>query len=351
MKKLLNFTEFVNESIGAALGNPVKFTKLKNNAKKYQQVLVQKSLNDVDFEKKKAAAKDDPNKSVEVLRAANKAKNQALADKASGISDRMDQLATTDGLKAAKTLAKSKAKIAAAETSLKAADTEETKQLKLRIKELGQDVNKSQQALKDYETDAKEKEEDPQQQSTETEAEEKAKAKEAKEKAIAAAQKEIDDAQEKYDKWIKTPGDGSAKHSIDLMNLIIDLNKKRLVKAQLEENDDEVNRVKDLIAKAEKAKEKAEAEAETEPEKAKEKAIETAQAKLDAAKEAKTKLPDDATDEQKDKADNDIKAAEDALAKANGTDNNSVKTNYTTNQYIGESVADRFRHLMFQKLK
>ena len=41
----------LNENIGAALGSPVKFTKIKNNAKKYQQALVQVAINNLDFEK------------------------------------------------------------------------------------------------------------------------------------------------------------------------------------------------------------------------------------------------------------------------------------------------------------
>lgn len=155
MKKLLNFKEFVNESIGAALENPVKFTKIKNNAKQYQQVLVQKSINDIEYEKKKQAAKQKKDsKESATLVAANKAKNQALKDKESGLVDRMDALATTSGLQAVKSLAMAKAKIAAAETSLKAADAEESKQLKVRIKNLNQRAKDAADKIKDYERDS-----------------------------------------------------------------------------------------------------------------------------------------------------------------------------------------------------
>jgi chromosome segregation ATPase len=315
MKKLLNFTEFVNESIGAALGNPVKFTKLKNNAKKYQQVLVQKSLNDVDYEKKKAAAKDDPNKSVEVLKAANKAKNQALADKAAGISDRMDQLATTDGLKAAKSLAKSKAKIAAAETSLKAADAEETKQLKVRIKELGQDVNKSQQALRDFETDSEEKEEEPQQ-SIETEAEAKAKAeKEAKEKEEAKA-KEKEEAEKEAEK--ETDSETEEETDSDpILNLEADI-------AAFDKN---IETEMATIAKLKK---------------------DLNQAKLDisigrGSDSDVLKIQKGLDDSNEDLSELKKKKA-DAKKKIDALQKESVV-------YIGESIADRFRHLMSQRLK
>lgn len=155
----------INENLGAALGSPVKFTKIKNNAKKYQQALVQKALNNLDYEKKKQAAGGTIDKDkAEVLKAANAAKNQALTDKATAISDRMKDLATSPGLQKVKTLAISKAKVAAAETALKGADAEETKQLKVRIKELNAKAADAERAIKDYEkTDADQQRKTPQQ--------------------------------------------------------------------------------------------------------------------------------------------------------------------------------------------
>jgi hypothetical protein len=154
----------LNENIGAALGSPVKFTKIKNNAKKYQQALVQVAINNLDFEKKKAAGNVDKTK-ADVLKAANNQKNQALKDQASAISDRMDQLATTPGLKKVASIAKNKSKMAAAETALKTADGEEAKALKLKIKGLNQKVAADQQELKDYEkADDKKTDDTPNQQ-------------------------------------------------------------------------------------------------------------------------------------------------------------------------------------------
>ena len=81
MKRVKSFDEFVNENLKAAIGSPIKYTKIKNNLKKYQQTKVQKALNDVDFEKKKQKSKGDLDaKTKATLQAANKAKNQALAD-------------------------------------------------------------------------------------------------------------------------------------------------------------------------------------------------------------------------------------------------------------------------------
>jgi DNA repair exonuclease SbcCD ATPase subunit len=92
---------------------------------------------------------------MDTLKAANAAKNQALKDTASGESQRMKDLATTDGLKKVVTLATSKANLAAASTALKAADAEETKQLKIKIKNLNKKAADAQADLKDYESTAK----------------------------------------------------------------------------------------------------------------------------------------------------------------------------------------------------
>ena len=65
----------------------------------------------------------------------------------------MNDLATTDILKTISKLAKTKAKIAAAETTLKTADAVETKELKLKIINLNKHAADETAALKDYEHD------------------------------------------------------------------------------------------------------------------------------------------------------------------------------------------------------
>jgi len=142
----------LTEDIMSIITSPIKYVKLKNNAKNYQKILVKQALNDVDYAKKKEKGRDDLDaKQKEVLTQANKAKNQALKDKAAGISDRMSQLASTDILKRVEKLAKSKAKIAAAETTMKAAGSEESKKLKIKISKWKGDARNAEQALKDYE--------------------------------------------------------------------------------------------------------------------------------------------------------------------------------------------------------
>jgi|11_taG_2_1085331.scaffolds.fasta_scaffold00222_2 hypothetical protein len=163
MKRVLSYNEFVNESkdikegitdIKGIMSNPIKYKKIKNNAKKYQKTKVQQALNNLDYEKKKAASKGDGNSNV--LKVANATKNAALKDQSTTIAARMKDLATTDPLKKVVTLATSKANLAAAETALKAADAEETKALKIRIKRLAGQAADAQKALKDYESDSKE---------------------------------------------------------------------------------------------------------------------------------------------------------------------------------------------------
>ena len=163
MKRVLSYNEFVNESkdikegitnIKGIMSNPIKYKKIKNNAKLYQKTKVQQALNNLDYEKKKAASKGDGNS--EVLKVANATKNASLKDKSSAVAARMKDLATTDPLKKVVTLATSKANLAAAETALKAADAEETKALKIRIKKLAGQAADAQKALKDYESDSKE---------------------------------------------------------------------------------------------------------------------------------------------------------------------------------------------------
>jgi hypothetical protein len=139
----------INENIGAILGSPIKYMKIKNVAKQYQTALVQKAINNLDFEKKKAAGTLAP-KQKEVLVAANKQKNQALSDTLAAYSQKMDSLASTEGLKAIVSIAKNKSQLSAAEIALKTADGEEAKALKPKIQGLNKKVAASQEELEDY---------------------------------------------------------------------------------------------------------------------------------------------------------------------------------------------------------
>ena len=159
MSKLKTYSEFVNEALIDAVKNPIKWKKIKNNAKKYQKARVAQALNDVDYAKRKEKGSDTlSKKQQEVLTQANKAKNSALADTASNIGQRMADLATTDGLKQVVKLAKTKSSLAANKIVLKAADGEEAKRLKIKQTKLTGKATAAQKALADYESDGDDKE-------------------------------------------------------------------------------------------------------------------------------------------------------------------------------------------------
>ena len=153
--ELTNLTS-VNEGLLDFIKSPIKFTKIKANLKKYQKALVQSAINDLDFAKKKEATKEktdaaDWKKKLEVLNQANKAKNQALSDQSSAISDRIKELTGGDeGLAKVASLGKTKAKLIAAKTVMKATSGEEAKQLKLEISTLEDRIADDTQSLKDY---------------------------------------------------------------------------------------------------------------------------------------------------------------------------------------------------------
>lgn len=162
MPKLKTYTEFINEGMIDAIKSPIKWKKIKNNAKKFQKAKVAQALNDVDYAKRKAkGAKDLSSEKKEVLMQANKAKNSALADTTSNIGARMDDLATSPGLQQVVKLAKTKSNLAANAIVLKSATGEEAKQLKIKQKKLTKKAAEAQQGLKDYESTDKPKDEEP----------------------------------------------------------------------------------------------------------------------------------------------------------------------------------------------
>jgi hypothetical protein len=228
MSKLKTYSEFINESIIDAVKNPIKWKKIKNNAKKFQKAKVAHALNGVDYAKKLASS--DTKKETAVLKATNAVKNDSLKDIQSNIGTRMDDLATTAGLKAVVKLAKTTSSLAANKIIIKAATGEQAKQLKIKQKELVGKVSAAKNALKDYEstdtekpkakTDTSPTEDAPQETKKKSIAEEKkAAAKQkignkisdameaigkAKEERVLA-QKEEDDLEKEKDAAIGTP--------------------------------------------------------------------------------------------------------------------------------------------------
>lgn len=143
----------LNEGILDFIKSPIKYAKIKKNMKAYQKALVQKAINDVDFAKKKqvgdADAKDK--KRMETLDQANQAKNKALDDQLSAIAERMTELSSGDkGLAKLVSIGKTKSRLAAAKIVMKATSGEEAKQLKLEIGNLTDRIAADEQSLKDY---------------------------------------------------------------------------------------------------------------------------------------------------------------------------------------------------------
>ena len=149
---LTNVSE-LNEGILDFIKSPIKFMKIKKNLKAYQKALVQKAINDVDFAKKKQVGDSDEKdkKRMETLKQANQAKNKALDDQLSAISERMTELSGGDeGLGKVVSIGKTKSKLAAAKIVMKATSGEEAKQLKLEIDTLSDRIAADEKSLKDY---------------------------------------------------------------------------------------------------------------------------------------------------------------------------------------------------------
>ena len=149
---LTNVSE-LNEGILDFIKSPIKFMKIKKNLKAYQKALVQKAINDVDFAKKKQVgdADEKDKKRMETLKQANQAKNKALDDQLSAISERMTELSSGDeGLGKVVSIGKTKSKLAAAKIVMKATSGEEAKQLKLEIDTLSDRIAADEKSLKDY---------------------------------------------------------------------------------------------------------------------------------------------------------------------------------------------------------
>ena len=158
MARLKTYEEFVNEGIMDVIKAPIKYVKIKNNLKKYQKAKVKQALNDVDFAKRKAKGRDTmTDKQKEVLNQANKAKNAALADTTSAISQRMNDLATSPILKKVVSLGTTKARLAANDVVFKSADGEEKKKLKIKANALQKKASEVTGELKDYESTAAKK--------------------------------------------------------------------------------------------------------------------------------------------------------------------------------------------------
>jgi len=362
----------LTEGFGDVIGSPIKYVKLKNNSKKYQKALLKKALNDVDYAKKlEKGAKDLSAEQKEVLKQANKAKNTALADKAGVISQRMTDLATNDGLKQVEKLAKSKAKIAAAETTLKAATGQEMKSLKLKISKLKGAAADASQELADYE---KEGGDDEGKDGGKKEKTKEELAKEAKEEKIEAQKETVQKIMDEYKTFMQKvkehdktkpkdkDGDWDAYHAkkdeLDKTRrgILIKQYTAELTLANLEEDKDQVKKLTQDIEdskaylknpdnfskKKEEVKEDPKKEDMGEKEKER---LEKAEKILKSAQEA--------GDEEKiAKAEKTIKSLKDTVLKKEGEDPMEDLRNEINEKAVSlmnESVKDKFARLLNEK--
>jgi len=287
---LTNVSE-LNEGILDFIKSPIKFMKIKKNLKAYQKALVQKAINDVDFAKKKQVgdADEKDKKRMETLKQANQAKNKALDDQLSAISERMTELSGGDeGLGKVVSIGKTKSKLAAAKIVMKATSGEEAKQLKLEIDTLSDRIAADEKSLKDYA-----KKQEPADKSTDDN---------AGDDDNTASKDQMDSLKDDEPKAKKDDKAAADKAAADKAAA----DKAAADKAAVD---------KETVDKETVDKETVDKETDTE--------------KLDAAvtkaQEAKDKLPEDASKQDKAKADITLFTAKIAVAKAKGEDTKDLE--------------------------
>ena len=121
-------------NLKAAVGSPIKFTKIKNNIKEYIKNKLDIGIAEMDSARKRAAAhgEGDKDKNRERLDAALKAKKEAIKGKMQAVVDRMSQLADNEALKKYLAYAKTKADLVANQKLLKDAQKEENETLRVK---------------------------------------------------------------------------------------------------------------------------------------------------------------------------------------------------------------------------
>ena len=128
--------------------------RLTGLGKKYVKALVDQGANDMDYSRRRAAArKNGKDKTeTEAMKSAHDTKNNELEERAKAIAEKMDEIASNDWLKAKVRRAKLEARIKKANILIKIAGKEEAKELGLQIKDLGADITSADNELKDYES-------------------------------------------------------------------------------------------------------------------------------------------------------------------------------------------------------
>jgi hypothetical protein len=128
--------------------------RLTGLGKKYVKALVDQGANDMDYSRRRAAARKNGKDATETesMKSAHDTKNDELEERAKAIAEKMDEIATNDWLKAKVRRAKLEARIKKANILIKIAGKEEAKELGLTIKDLGTDITSADNELKDYES-------------------------------------------------------------------------------------------------------------------------------------------------------------------------------------------------------
>ena len=337
MARLKTYNEFVTENIGAALGSPIKYTKIKNNMKKYQKSLVQKALNDLDYQKKKEKAGDLTADQKEKLKLARDAKNKAVSDIVDLTSQRIDDLATTDKLKKVASLGKTKSKLAANKVILKSADGDMKAALKKKEADLQTKVAKLTTDVKSDVKDAKgSSKETPAAKSDNqggTPTDSKETTAEIKKKQDAAKQKmkdQTDAAKAKMDKS-KKDGEGGlprmdqvspAEKDPEEINYEVDI---KMFNDNIEAERTELNK---------KEKELAQAKRDQKLGRVSDEEVQKIEKRIEDHKEDIAELKKKEADAKK------------ALAKQAEADRKAAQTTKESFKYVAESVSEKFSRLM-----
>ena len=143
--------EGIGAKIAAAVLYPLKYAKIKTNAKKLIQARVKLATAELQYQKKIKAGKlekEDKDK----LKAAHDLKKETLKDQEAAITQIIDELATTAALKRVASVGKTKARIDANKILLKVADDAENKSLKLKIQQDQKKMNDTLEKIKNEET-------------------------------------------------------------------------------------------------------------------------------------------------------------------------------------------------------
>jgi chromosome segregation ATPase len=136
----------------------ISYMRIKSMAAKYIRAMVDEGVNDMDYYRRRAAARKAGKDSAETenLKVAHQTKADALTDRVKAIADRIDTIAgSSEFLNRAAQKVKTTGRIKKNEILIKIASKEEAKELKLKNAELNKDLVTIDNELRDYQSDNK----------------------------------------------------------------------------------------------------------------------------------------------------------------------------------------------------